>query len=133
MIGGTAVVTPGPEEETEVPSSTSNVDDLFIDAALYELGGGLTLAIPTDIVEDTMVLFDEDLGDGSEPVFPRVYHRSSYEAAIEDFDAPMGFLFSFFRETGFRVEILRSFLILSFKPTLFLHLHGAGFGMILGV
>lgn len=97
MIGGTAVVTPGPEEETEVPSSTSNVDDLFIDAALYELGGGLTLAIPTDIVEDTMVLFDEDLGDGSEPVFPRVYHRSSYEAAIEDFDAPMGFLFSFFR------------------------------------
>lgn len=97
MIGGAAMVTPGPEEETEVPSSTSNVDDLFTDAALYDLGGGLTLAIPTDIVEDTMVLFDEDLGDGSEPVFPRVYHRSSYEAAIEDFDAPMGFLFSFFR------------------------------------
>lgn len=91
------MVTPGPEEETEVPSSTSNVDDLFTDAALYDLGGGLTLAIPTDIVEDTMVLFEEDLGDGSEPVFPRVYHRSSYEAAIEDFDAPMGFLFSFFR------------------------------------
>lgn len=97
MIGGAAMVTPGPEEETEVPSSTSNVDDLFTDAALYDLGGGLTLAIPTDIVEDTMVLFEEDLGDGSEPVFPRVYHRSSYEAAIEDFDAPMGFLFSFFR------------------------------------
>ena len=97
MIGGAAMVTPGPEEETEVPSSTSNVDDLFTDAALYDLGGGLTLAIPTDIVEDTMVLFDEDLGDGSEPVFPRVYHRSSYEAGMEDFDAPMGFLFSFFR------------------------------------
>lgn len=97
MIGGAAMVTPGPEEETEVPSSTSNVDDLLTDAALYDLGGGLTLAIPTDIVEDTMVLFEEDLGDGSEPVFPRVYHRSSYEAAIEDFDAPMGFLFSFFR------------------------------------
>lgn len=97
MIGGAAMVTPAPEEETEVPSSTSNVDDLFTDAALYDLGGGLTLAIPTDIVEDTMVLFEEDLGDGSEPVFPRVYHRSSYEAAIEDFDAPMGFLFSFFR------------------------------------
>lgn len=97
MIGGAAMVTPGLEEETEVPSSTSNVDDLFTDAALYDLGGGLTLAIPTDIVEDTMVLFEEDLGDGSEPVFPRVYHRSSYEAAIEDFDAPMGFLFSFFR------------------------------------
>ena len=97
MIGGAAMVTPGPEEETEVPSSTSNVNDLLTDAALYDLGGGLTLAIPTDIVEDTMVLFDEDLGDGLEPVFPRVYHRSSYEAAIEDFDAPMGFLFSFFR------------------------------------
>ena len=97
MIGGAAMVTPAPEEETEVPSSTSNVDDLFNDAALYDLGGGLTLAIPTDIVEDTMVLFEEDLGDGSEPVFPKVYHRSSYEAAIEDFDAPMGFLFSFFR------------------------------------
>lgn len=97
MIGGAAMVTPAPEEETEVPSSTSNVDDLFNDAALYDLGGGLTLAIPTDIVEDTMVLFEEDLGDGSEPVFPKVYHRSSYEAAIENFDAPMGFLFSFFR------------------------------------
>ena len=97
MIGGAAMVTHGPEEETEVPSSTSNVGDLLTDAALYDLGGGLTLAIPTDIVEDTMVLFEEDLGDGSEPVFPRVYHRSSYEAAIEDFDAPMGFLFSFFR------------------------------------
>ena len=97
MIGGAAMVTPGLEEETEVPSSTSNVDDLLTDAALYDLGGGLTLAIPTDIVEDTMVLFEEDLGDGSEPVFPKVYHRSSYEAAIEDFDAPMGFLFSFFR------------------------------------
>lgn len=97
MIGGAAMVTPAPEEETEVPSSTSNVDDLLTDAALYDLGGGLTLAIPTDIVEDTMVLFEEDLGDGSEPVFPRVYHRSSYEAAIEDFDAPMGVLFSFFR------------------------------------
>ena len=97
MIGGAAMVTPGPEEETEVPSSTSNVDDLLTDAALYDLGGGLTLAIPTDIVEDTMVLFEEDLGDGSEPVFPRVYHRSSYEAGMEDFDAPMGFLFSFFR------------------------------------
>lgn len=97
MIGGAAMVTPGLEEETEVPSSTSNVDDLLTDAALYDLGGGLTLAIPTDIVEDTMVLFEEDLGDGSEPVFPRVYHRSSYEAAIEDLDAPMGFLFSFFR------------------------------------
>ena len=97
MIGGAAMVTPGPEEETEVPSSTSNVNDLLTDAALYDLGGGLTLAIPTDIVEDTMVLFDEDLGDGSEPVFPRVYHRSSYEAGMEDFDAPMGFLFSFFR------------------------------------
>ena len=97
MIGGAAMMTPGLEEETEVPSSTSNVGDLLTDAALYDLGGGLTLAIPTDIVEDTMVLFEEDLGDGSEPVFPRVYHRSSYEAAIEDFDAPMGFLFSFFR------------------------------------
>ena len=97
MIGGAAMVTPGPEEETEVPSSTSNVDDLLTDAALYDLGGGLTLAIPTDIVEDTMVLFEEDLGDGSEPVFPKVYHRSSYEAGMEDFDAPMGFLFSFFR------------------------------------
>lgn len=98
MIGGAAMVTPGTEEEeTEVPSSTSNVDDLFTDAALYDLGGGLTLAIPTDIVEDTMVLFEEDLGDGSEPVFPRVYNRSSYEAGMEDFDTPMGFLFSFFR------------------------------------
>ena len=97
MIGGAAMVTPGPEEETEVPSSTSNVNGLLTDAALYDLGGGLTLAIPTDIVEDTMVLFEEDLGDGSEPVFPRVYHRSSYEAGMEDFDAPMGFLFSFFR------------------------------------
>lgn len=97
LIGGTSMVTPGPEEETDVPSSTPNVDDLFTDAALYDLGGGLTLAIPTDIVEDTMVLFDEDLGDGSEPVFPDIYHRSSYETAIEDLDAPMGFLFSFFR------------------------------------
>lgn len=97
MIGGAAMVTPGTEVEPDVPSSTSNVDDFFTDAALYDLGGGLTLAIPTDIVEDTMVLFDEDLGDGSEPVFPRVYHRSSYEAGMEDFDTPMGFLFSFFR------------------------------------
>lgn len=99
LIGGTATVTPDSEvsapAETQAP--TVAPDALFTDAALYDLGGGLTLAIPTDIVEDTMVLFDEDLGDGSEPVFPRVYHRSSYEAGIEDFDAPMGFLFSFFR------------------------------------
>ena len=103
MIGGAAMVTPGPEAsapaETQSPDPAPTVapDALFTDAALYDLGGGLTLAIPTDIVEDTMVLFDEDLGDGSEPVFPRVYHRSSYEAGMEDFDAPMGFLFSFFR------------------------------------
>lgn len=103
LIGGASVVTPGPEAspptetQTPDPAPTAAPDALFTDAALYDLGGGLTLAIPTDIVEDTMVLFEEDLGDGSEPVFPRVYHRSSYEAAIEDFDAPMGFLFSFFR------------------------------------
>lgn len=103
MIGGAAMVTPGPEAsapaETQSPDPAPTVapDALFTDAALYDLGGGLTLAIPTDIVEDTMVLFEEDLGDGSEPVFPRVYHRSSYEAGMEDFDAPMGFLFSFFR------------------------------------
>ncbi|MGN8968835.1 M56 family metallopeptidase [Intestinimonas sp. HCP28S3_D6] len=103
LIGGTAMVTPGPEvsvpAETQAPNPAPTVapDALFTDAALYDLGGGLTLAIPTDIVEDTMVLFDEDLGDGSEPVFPRVYHRSSYEAGMEDFDTPMGFLFSFFR------------------------------------
>lgn len=103
LIGGTAMVTPGPEvstpAETQAPNPAPTVapDALFTDAALYDLGGGLTLAIPTDIVEDTMVLFDEDLGDGSEPVFPRVYHRSSYEAGMEDFGTPMGFLFSFFR------------------------------------
>lgn len=99
LIGGTATVPPDSEvsapAETQAP--TVAPDALFTDAALYDLGGGLTLAIPTDIVEDTMVLFDEDLGDGSEPVFPRVYHRSSYEAGMEDFDTPMGFLFSFFR------------------------------------
>lgn len=103
LIGGTATVTPDSEAsapaETQAPNPAPTVapDALFTDAALYDLGGGLTLAIPTDIVEDTMVLFDEDLGDGSEPVFPRVYHRSSYEAGMEDFDTPMGFLFSFFR------------------------------------
>ena len=103
MIGGTAMVTPDAETsapaETQAPAPapTAAPDALFTDAALYDLGGGLTLAIPADIAEDVMVLFDEDLGDGSEPVFPRVYHRSSYEAGMKDFDAPMGFLFSLFR------------------------------------
>ena len=103
MIGGTAMVTPDAETsapaETQAPAPapTAAPDALFTDAALYDLGGGLTLAIPADIAEDVMVLFDEDPGDGSEPVFPRVYHRSSYEAGMKDFDAPMGFLFSLFR------------------------------------
>lgn len=103
LIGGASIVTQTPEAsapaetQTPNPASTADPDALLTDAALYDLGGGLTLAIPTDIVEDTMVLFDGDLGDGSEPVFPAVYHRSSYEAAMEELDSPMGFLFNLFR------------------------------------
>lgn len=103
MIGGTATVTPGPEApppaetQTPAPAPTAAPDALFTDADLYDLGGGLTLAIPADIAEDVIVLFDGEPGEGSEPVFPRVYHRASYEAGMEDFDAPMGFLFSLFR------------------------------------
>ena len=103
LIGGAAIETQAPEAsasaETQAPNPapTADPDALLTDAALYDLGGGLTLAIPIDIVEDTMVLFDGDLGDGSEPVFPSVYHRSSYEAAMEELDSPMGFLFTLFR------------------------------------
>ena len=103
MIGGSATVTPGPEApppaetQTPAPAPTAAPDALFTDADLYDLGGGLTLAIPADIAEDVIVLFDGEPGEGSEPVFPRVYHRASYEAGMEDFDAPMGFLFSLFR------------------------------------
>ena len=65
------------------------------DAVLYELGDGLTLAIPADIAQELVVEFPDD--DQQEPSFPYVYHRASYEAGMEDFGSPMGFLFNLFR------------------------------------
>ena len=65
------------------------------DAVLYELGDGLTLAIPADIAEELLVEFPDER-QGS--CLLRVYHRSSYEAGMEDLDSPMGFLFSLFRK-----------------------------------
>lgn len=69
---------------------------LLEDAVLYELGDGLTLAIPANIVEELVVEFPGD--EQQEPRFPYVYHRASYQAGIEDFGSPVGFLFSLFRE-----------------------------------
>lgn len=46
------------------------------DAVLYELGAGLTLAIPADIAEELVVEFPTD--EQQEPRFPCVYHRASY-------------------------------------------------------
>ena len=69
---------------------------LLEDAVLYELGDGLTLAIPADIAEELVVEFPED--KPQEPSFPCVYHRASYEAGMEDFGSPAGFLFLLFRE-----------------------------------
>ena len=69
---------------------------LLEDAVLYELGDGLTLAIPADISEEILVEFPAD--EQQEPNFPYVYHRASYEAGVEDFGSPAGFLFMLFRE-----------------------------------
>lgn len=75
------------------------------DDVLYDLGDGLTLAIPTDIAEELLLEFP----DGQqEPSFPRVYHRASYEAGMEDFGSPMGFLFTLFRYD--QVEYEQSYL-----------------------
>ena len=68
---------------------------LLEDAVLYELGDGLTLAIPADISEEILVEFPTE---EQEPNFPYVYHRDSYEAGIEDFGSPAGFLFMLFRK-----------------------------------
>ena len=69
---------------------------LLEDAVLYELGDGLILAIPADIAEELVVEFPG--GEHQEPRFPYVYHRASYEAGMEDFGDPAGFLFNLFRE-----------------------------------
>lgn len=69
---------------------------LLEDAVLYELGDGLTLAIPADIAEELVVEFPGD--EQQEPRFPYVYHRASYQAGMEDFGSPAGFLFNLFRE-----------------------------------
>ena len=62
-------------------------------AVIYELGDGLILAIPADNAEKQR-----------EPSFPRGYHRAGYEAGIEDFGSPMGFLFNLFREEQVEYE-----------------------------
>ena len=76
------------------------------DAVLYELGDGLTLAIPADIAEELLVEFPDD--KQQEPSFPYVYHRASYQAGMEDFGSPMGFLFNLFRYD--QVEYEQSYL-----------------------
>lgn len=75
---------------------------LLEDAVLYELGDGLTLAIPADISEEILVEFPAE--KQQEPNFPYVYHRDSYEAGIEDFGSPAGFLFKLFRESQVEYE-----------------------------
>lgn len=74
---------------------------LLEDAVLYELGDGLTLAIPADISEEILVEFPEEQ---QEPNFPYVYHRASYEAGMEDFGNPEGFLFTLFRKDQVEYE-----------------------------
>lgn len=72
------------------------------DAVLYELGDGLTLAIPADISEEILVEFPAE--EQQEPNFPYVYHRASYEAGIEDFGSPAGFLFNLCRMDQVKYE-----------------------------
>ena len=79
---------------------------LLEDAVLYELGDRLTLAIPTDIAEEILVEFSDE--EEQEPNFPYIYHRASYEAGIEDFGSPAGFLFKLFRYD--QVEYEQSYL-----------------------
>lgn len=79
---------------------------LLEDAVLYELGDGLTLAIPADIAEEILVEFPDE--EQQEPSFPYVYYRASYEAGIEDFGSPAGFLFHLFRYD--QVEYEQSYL-----------------------
>lgn len=67
---------------------------LLEDAVLYELGDGLTLAIPSDIAEEILVEFPEEQ---QSPNFPYVYHRASYEAGLEELGSPAGFLFNLCR------------------------------------
>ena len=112
MVGGTAPVTPGPEAtpppvET-APAATPDPDALIADAVLYDLGEGFTLALPADLAEDLLVQFPTPAEEGGGPLFPRVYHRPSYEASMEEFGAPTGFLFSLFRydQVGYEQEYL---------------------------
>ncbi len=112
MVGGTAPVTPGPAEtpppvET-APAATPDPDALIADAVLYDLGEGFTLALPADLAEDLLVLFPTPAEEGGAPRFPQVYHRPSYEASMEEFGVPTGFLFSLFRydQVGYEQEYL---------------------------
>ena len=79
---------------------------LLEDAVLHKLGDGLTLAIPADIAEELLVEFPDE--QQQEPSFPYVYHRASYQAGVEDFGSPAGFLFNLFRYD--QVEYEQSYL-----------------------
>ena len=87
-------------------SVSSPYNSVMDDAVLYELGDGLTLAIPANISEELLVEFPDD--EQQEPNFPYVYHRASYEAGLEDFGTPAGFLFNLFRYD--QVEYEQSYL-----------------------
>lgn len=115
MIGGAAMVTPGTEASapaetpaaspSAMPQAAADPEALLADPFLYELGEGLTLAVPADLKDDLVAVIPEE---DAAPRFPAVYYRPSYEASMADDGSPSGFLFAIRRydQVGYEQEYL---------------------------
>ncbi len=86
LVSGTETASPAP---TDSPAPTG----LLEEAELYEIGDGLTLAIPADLAENVLVLEPGEGGSG----FPSVYEKQSYIDSMADSGGPAGFLFTIVR------------------------------------
>lgn len=92
LLGGCALVS-GTETASPAPTDSPAPTGLLEEAELYEIGDGLTLAIPADLTETVLVLEPWEEGRG----FPGVYERQSYIDSVADYGFPAGFLFTIVR------------------------------------
>ena len=92
LLGGCALVS-GTETASPAPTDSPAPAGLLEEAELYEIGDGLTLAIPADLAENVLVLEPGEGGSG----FPSVYEKQSYIDSMADSGGPAGFLFTIVR------------------------------------
>ena len=95
LIGGAETASPAPTGTPGVPRETG---ELLAGAAAYDLGDGLTLAVPADIQEDLLVFRPGDEGWLSAPgMLIRAYEKESYEDSMADYGYESGSLFGVVR------------------------------------